>query len=333
MINRKNIETNWYLLQIMWQVWLNLNVNLNVGYKHIAKNAIYSGNPELVFISEDITMIGYAKIYNERELWKRLEIEETPTHNIVVELYKKYGFEDMMELIEGDYSFLLLDYNIHGEESLLYVVRDPFGIYPLYHYDNPPEYGYSFTIESEIDIQKKYIPFPAGHYQKFSHSHKVSSRWKKNDPPQSFYKLPFFSIYDEIDSNCKQSQIDLAIKKRVDWIQYKYLTSEIGCLCSPDYFLPNFIPIIPLKTCVTPLDIAKYIAENMPKIKHVFLVEPFTYDWIEKKYLERRKRITQLYLDVSMKDWTNVFLNYGIEIYMPFLDRILIQNLKPVEML
>jgi len=321
----------------MWQIWLNVNLNAGYSYKHIAKNVIYYGNTELVFVSKDITLIGYVKIYNERELWKRLEIENTPNHNIVAELYKKYGFEDMMELIEGDYSFLLLDYNINGEESCMYVARDPFGIYPLYHYDNVPEYSYSFTIESDIHKNNIYIPFPAGHYQKFIHSHKVSSRWKKIDPPHSFYKLPFFSIYDEIDSTCKQRQFDLAIKKRVDWIQYKYpevdVTSEIGCLCSPDYFLPNFIPIISPKTCVTPLDIAKYIVENIPKIKHVFLVEPFTYDWIEKKYLDRRKRISQLYLDVSIKDWTNVFLNYGIEIYMPFLDRILIQNIKPVEML
>jgi hypothetical protein len=322
----------------MWQVWLNLNVNLNVGYKHIAKNAIYSGFPELIFVTEDITMIGYIKIYNERELWKKLEIEETSKRNIVVELYKKYGFEDMMELIEGDYSFLLLDYNIHGEESLLYVARDPFGIYPLYYYDNPPEYSYSFTIESDIHKNKIYIPFAAGHYQKFSHSHKVSSSWKRIDPPQSFYKLPFFSIYDEVNTTCKQTQIELAIKKRVDWIHYKYpeVESNIGCICSTDYNRNSnsnsFVPII-LPTDLLPLDIAKYMVENMPNIKHVFLVEPFTYDWIEKKYLDRRKRITQLYLDASMQDWTNVFLNYGIEIYMPFLDRILIQNLKPVEML
>ena len=60
------------------------------------------------------------------------------------------------------------------------------------------------------------------------------------------------------------------------------------------------------------------MVENMPEMKHVFLAEPFTYDWIDKKYLERRKRITQIYLDENLKGWTQIFLAFGIELYMPF---------------
>ena len=125
----------------------------------------------------------------------------------------------------------------------------------------------------------------------------------------------------------------MSIKKRVDWIHYKYpeVGSNIGLVTSSETNVDplSFLPIIP-PICQTedlPITIAKYVAETMPNVKHVFIIEPFTKDWMEKKYLDRRKRIPQLYLDESMKYWTNVFLDYGIEIYMPFLDRILIQNL------
>ena len=71
----------------------------------------------------------------------------------------------------------------------------------------------------------------------------------------------------------------------------------------------------------------------MPDIKHVFLGEGFTKDWIEKSYLERNKCISQKYLDENIKGWTSVFISYGIELYMPYLDRILLQQILPKRLL
>lgn len=152
-----------------WQVWLNINVDIHSNFllnsrnKCIGKNIVFNGNPEILFISDNISIIGYGKIYNEPELWKILNIphyiniENKNNHSlrIIVELYKKYGFEDMLELIEGDYSFLLLDYNIHGDESWLYVVKDPFGIYPLYYYENLNNH----PKKVQFEIEMKYYCF------------------------------------------------------------------------------------------------------------------------------------------------------------------------------
>lgn len=408
-----------------WQVSLNKTSDTIIG-----KNVYFQGNKERIFNYENIFIIGHSKLYNESELWSILDIpnentilKEKHSLQILIELYKKYGFEDMLELLEGDFSFILLDYNIYGEESLLYVARDPFGIYPLYYYENPnnfqkkvqfeietKNYGFSSSGYSE---SVQYNPFIAGHYQRFSHSYKVSASWKHNYRPKIFYKLPFFSIYNTNDDSNKieyrNKQIELAIKKRIEWIHYKNKNLEkikIGVLClNPDpaknILFQNiftsvsisskllsinesceFIPIIPLNlqnednslifewsklmtssssmlqieymekeypTIITrlkqllnsndpyvirshfiPIIIAKYLAENMPEIKHVFLGEHFTLDWMEKKYLDRNKRITTIYLDENMKGWTHIFATYDIEIYMPFLDRILIQNIQPI---
>jgi len=398
-----------------WQVWLNTNVNITSKII-IGKNIYFQGNPERLMISKNISIIGYSRIYNESALWDILEMKnDNPKKHslqILIELYKKFGFEEMLELLEGEFSFLLLDYNIHGDESWLYLARDPFGIYPLYYYENvnqyqkkvqfeiePKIYGFSSMIDSTI-FQNQNTPFLSGHYQRFSHSHKVSSIWKRNYRPKLFYKLPFFSIYDNENVKKIEDQnikIKIAIDKRIKWILYKNPELEkikIGVLClnsdkTNDFlnkFTKNeeyceFIPILPLNiqngddsvvfecskfitsvgsifqieymekeypTIITrikkllnsndpyvirshfiPIIISKYISENLSDIKHIFLGEEFTLDWIEKKYLERCKRISNIYLDENMKGWANIISIYGIEIYMPFLDRVLMQDIKP----
>lgn len=411
-----------------WNVSLNVNASFVNGYKIIGKNVLYTGNEETLYKSGNITVIGNAKIYNEPRLWKIIETDmPKPEHSlhILVELYRKFGYEDMLELLEGDFSFLLLDYNIYGEESWLYVARDPFGIYPFYSYENPnneskkvqfeletKQFGFSSTEHVDNNIYRSFI---AGSYQRFSHSFKVSAIWKYNYRPKTFYKLPFFSIYEEEDCEKndntvtkKHESITNAILKRMEWILYHHLsTVKIGVLClnpkrtDDSYFemfhtnIRNYIeqhpyleyvPITPemiqnednssvfewskiasfpndkdakfilqieyiekeyptiitrlkqllnsndpsiIRSHFIPMIFAKYVSEKMPEVNHVFLAEPFTYDWIDNKYLERRKRISQLYLDENMKGWTQIFLAYGIHLYMPFLDRVLTQKIKP----
>jgi hypothetical protein len=185
-----------------------------------------------------------------------------------VELYKKYGFEDMLELIEGDFSFLLLDYNINGDESWLYVVKDPFGVYPLYYYENQNNMSkkVQFNIEmkyygfssSEYSVNCEYKPFISGHYQRFSHSHKVSAIWKRNNRPILFYKLPFYSVYNDYDTSntieYQTKEIRIAIEKRLRWIKYRNnqpLSDEkmkIGVLClSPIWEKMNMITYLEQK--------------------------------------------------------------------------------------
>lgn len=429
-----------------WNVSLNINASFVNGSKIIGKDIIYTGNEETLYKSGNITVIGNAKIYNELELWKiikdPLEIELPKSGHslhILVELYRKFGYEDMLELLEGDFSFLLLDYNIYGEESWLYIARDPFGIYPFYSYEYPnheskkvqfeletKQFGFSSAEYVDNNTYRSYI---AGSYQRFSHSFKVSAVWKHNYRPRTFYKLPFFSIYNEDDErektederekteNEKRKQITNAIKKRMNWISYtniptmKDMKIKIGVLSlnpmhtNDSYFdmfkksiqknmdqNPNleYVQVMPemiqnednssvfewskitsfsednekkydmnfilqieyiekeyptiitrlkqllnsndpyiIRSYFIPMIFAKYLSDHLTEVKHVFLAEPFTYDWIDKTYLERRKRITQIYTDDNLKGWTQIFLSFGIHLYMPFLDRVLIQNIKP----
>lgn len=419
-----------------WTILLNVNPSYIDGSNIIGKNTIYIGNKDNLYNSENITVIGFAKIYNEYELCKKLELPKI-VHSLqmLVELYKKFGYEDMLELLEGDFSFVLLDYNIFGEESWIYIAKDPYGIFPLYYYENPgidlkkvqfefetKQYGFSSQSYSDKNIYRSFI---AGSYQRYSHSYKVSATWKQNYRPRSFYKLPFCSILNEGDDkkNVNEhitTQVAISIRKRMEWIQYKnpddIKNLKIGILClykqtieseeesnnfefevckkgiqtyiennncfefvsiSPDNiqnednsaifewakivsfsnddnkYNMNFIlqveyiekeyptiitkiknllksndPYI-IRSHFIPMIIAKHISEKMPDLKHVFLAEPFTYDWLDKKYLARRKIVSQIYLDENMKGWTQIFISFGINLYFPYLDRVLIQNIEP----
>lgn len=422
-------------MQNDWELCLNINHSMisNNQNKYIGKNTIFNGNNNNIYFFDNFYVIGYGKIYNESQLYEIIKPkQETKVkHNlqIIVELYKIYGFEDTLELLEGDFSFILIDFNIYGEESSLYVARDPFGLYPLYYYENPNNHTkkvqfdmemkqYSFS-SNRYSKRKDYKEFLAGKYQKFSHSFKVSALWKQNDGPTLFYKTPFFSIYDKEENKIlidyQRKQIEFAIEKRINWIHYKYgnIPKEkikLGIInLDPTINIENFslktylennnvcdlVEITPFNVYNTnnslifelskiislnskeedirnnvnsriqieyiekeyptiisklkqelnsndpyiirchfiPIIIAKYLSENMPELKHVFLGEYFTYNWIEKNYLERSKKIRDLYLNENIKAWTQIFIEYGIELYMPFLDRILMQNIKPLDML
>lgn len=412
-----------------WYVWLNSNTFFSAKpeYRNIGKNAIFMGDPVCILQTENISVIGHGKIYNEPELWKMISKNPNQTEyhplRIILELYHTFGFEDTLEVLEGDFAFVILDYNILGEESRFHVARDPFGLYPLYEWSSirPGKVQFStdiiqygFSSNGYGDQEFTFEPFPGGYYHNFTHSFKVSSVWKPDSNPVVFYKLPFCSTYYkgklEYDYNI---HLDIAMKKRLRWILFSRskmsVTNQdnitpfknsnlhrykIGIISlestnidlkyylenlNPDYTnvdlkydlenlnpdhnilefynisdidifgnnpeeitleteYPNLItrmkqtlkssdPSV-IRAYLIPILTAKYFMEKHPDIKHVFLNDSFTYEWIETNYFDRRKKINQLYLSDKIKGWTQVFLEHGIELYMPFLDRILVQTIN-----
>jgi hypothetical protein len=397
-----------------WYVWLNLNpyVLYNIKHKIIGKNIIFIGDDEMIYQTEKITIIGNGKIYNEKYLWEIIQQDRKNDHplSIIIELYNKFGFEDAIELLEGDFAFMLLDFNILGEESWLYVARDPFGVYPLYQLETSSisqkkvlfelenkQYGFSSIIDNNPEITNMNCkPYVGSTYHLFSHSFKVSATWRLTNGPNKYYKLPFCSTYKYNEKPLKQEKkwIDISIEKRLDWIIYKYgylnerlntkikigiinienehtnFTKnieenilkkdilEVEYIKNTDIFgntiaenkvsillrqidklgdeYPNIITTLKqninsndpsvIRAHFMPYLIAKYLIENKPEIKHIFITESFTYEWLYTDVLTRRKIINDLYLQEKMRGWTQVFIEFGIHLYMPFLDRILIQN-------
>jgi hypothetical protein len=441
-----------------WKVWLNMEPSNFPKHmiQPIGKNAWYHGPNENVWKTESITVIGYAKIYNEESLWKligknRSEMKSN-SMEIIAELYKIHGFETTLDYLDGDFGFILLDYNIFGEQARLFVAKDPFGICPLYKIEYNDSYYkkvhfvtteknniYEFTEHLSIPetgssplyieipspnpgsgISPKKIKYvfsnesmgfcdafvesiPNGTFCTFIHSYKVSANWKKDSVYRTFYELPFQSTYSNqkriaaIQEDRMEEQIKEAFEKRIEWIHFCHMPKnmpKMGVLrmdkdipeekqtpSSGMFINPNFensiceidIRLFPesnqknkdgenkngaekdsvemiylemkyptllqeIKTKINsndpgiirahyiPAIIAKHIVEKYPGLKVIFMAESFTYEYLEMDMFERRKFLKNMYFLEKVRGWTETFLLYGLELYMPFLDRILIQT-------
>jgi len=85
------------------------------------------------------------EIYNYRELYHENNL--TPTTNsdceVILHLYKKYGIEYTLRLIDGVFSFILVD----TESNQVFVARDPYGVRPLFMLKSQNEEYYGFASE------------------------------------------------------------------------------------------------------------------------------------------------------------------------------------------
>ena len=214
--------------QNAWNISLNSSFNeksLNL----LGKNLWFKGNDVYVYQYKDITIIGYGRIYNEMDLWMLIintppPKEKTHSLQIVIELYKKIGFEKTLEYLDGDFSFILFDMNLYGDESLLYVVRDYLGLMSMYQWisninkkvqfvddtcnENSNQYLFSSSIISSDNMINE--PIINGTYMIFTHSFKVSANWKHKSTIH-YYKLPFHSTY--VEDNVNKTQYLLEIEK------------------------------------------------------------------------------------------------------------------------
>jgi hypothetical protein len=226
----------------------------------IGKNITFHGDSQYLYCSNDVSIIGYGRIYNETDLWidiLKMTIPLVKIHPllVVIELYTKFGFEKMMEYLDGNFSFILLDMNIYGDESILYIVRDPLGLCPLYQWkiltsssskrvqfqddnvnNNEPTI-YVFSSLNYIDDTNPFIKekekenmimesIPNGTYFILTHSFKVSANWKFKKTC-TYYLLPYYTTYknekekeneNENEKENRKTQVENTINKTIQYI-------------------------------------------------------------------------------------------------------------------
>jgi asparagine synthase (glutamine-hydrolysing) len=94
-----------------------------------------------------LTMNG--EIYNAFGFKKELtdwgyHFKSTTDTEIVLALYLKYGFRGMLERLNGMFAIVIADLR----EGRLYIVRDRFGIKPMYYYSGPDVLAFSSELKS-----------------------------------------------------------------------------------------------------------------------------------------------------------------------------------------
>lgn len=106
-----------------------------LGFHRLAINGLNSVSDQPIFI-DNIYLICNGEIYNYKELYKIMPNIEPQTNSdceVIIHLYKLYGIEQTLLMLDGVFSFILVDYNKTQDNTYkLIAARDPYGVRPLF---------------------------------------------------------------------------------------------------------------------------------------------------------------------------------------------------------
>ena len=188
-----------------------------IGFHRLAINGLnIQSNQPIVY--EDIILICNGEIYNYKNLYANMNVSPTTDSDceVIIHLYLKYGIEQTLIMLDGEYSFLLFDNRINNERlNNIYIARDPFGVRPLYQLYNINKtqnlnnlYGFASELKcleyfyNQNPNIYRVQQFEPGTYSVFQFGDKVNSIWKpliKN----KLYFIPTFS-YTKLSLNIEQ---------------------------------------------------------------------------------------------------------------------------------
>jgi len=85
----------------------------------------------------DIAVVCDGRIYNHKEIMTDLNIvpKTNDDYEVIIYLYERFGIEYTLQVLDGIFSFVLVDSRILDDKNLdakLYVARDKYGVKPLY---------------------------------------------------------------------------------------------------------------------------------------------------------------------------------------------------------
>lgn len=124
----------------------NSSINLSnknfVGFHRLSINGLDSDSNQ-PFIMDNIILICNGEIYNYKQIYENIKYKPTTNSDceVIIYLYKLYGIEYTLNLLDGVFAFILFDYDINK----IYVARDPYGVRPLYYLCNP---DYILSLEN-----------------------------------------------------------------------------------------------------------------------------------------------------------------------------------------
>jgi len=228
-------------------------IKMTLGFHRLAINGLNDESNQPLVI-DDIVLICNGEIYNYKTLYNYMGVQPKTGSDceVIIHLYKKYGIEQTLTMLDGVFAFVLFDNRIQLNTPIsnkVYIARDPLGVRPLYYLKqnmyNNLLYGFASEMKCinnfyhnqddsiNIDIQQ----FTPGTYSVFNLNDKVNSVWEPKIEFKRYFNLGIsqsvftnFKKNDYVfDANTKNISLFLenAVNKRC-------LTTErpIACLLS-----------------------------------------------------------------------------------------------------
>uniref|UniRef100_A0A6C0E494 Glutamine-dependent asparagine synthetase n=1 Tax=viral metagenome TaxID=1070528 RepID=A0A6C0E494_9ZZZZ len=206
--------------------------------------------------------------YNElisNEVFTSKDLQSSCDVEVILPLYIRHGIEKTLELLDGDFSFILTEnLNTFKKGHInIYAARDKLGAKPLYMVKGLKELFYMFSTELKgipshiINDQKKYqvMEVPPGSYWSFNNA-------VVNGSPNDFIKYHSWEIYQDL-SLCKYthptSDVLPSIYKEIRDILTKsvkkmYFASDVkvGVLLSGGFDSSIILSVLTNILCVAP---------------------------------------------------------------------------------
>lgn len=224
-----------------------VDILCDFGFHRLAINGLNEISNQPIIIDE-IKLICNGEIYNYKELYKLLDITPTTQSDceVIIHLYKKYGIEYTLQILDGVFSFILCDSRLTNDDSKIYIARDPYGVRPLYQLrpisNNSKIYGFSseikmlYNIYNNLKETHEITHFEPGTYSVFSLPITVSPKWS---PIIQNYKYHTNGVFMSIFQNlCVDSYNELISTNIFNFlskaVQKRVITTErpIACLLS-----------------------------------------------------------------------------------------------------
>jgi asparagine synthase (glutamine-hydrolysing) len=211
-------------------------IELILGFHRLAINGLNNASNQPIII-DNIALICNGEIYNYKELYKLIQIEpETDSDcEVIIHMYKKYGIDQTLQMLDGVFAFVLCDQRITNYVAKTYIVRDPYGVRPLYLLKNTmsPQNQISkkniYLVGSELKVlegfHKKMKNSTVDHvmpgtYTKLIMRYTVSPRWEIVEENKVYHTTGFNRI---LDSTIASPQYELDIYKGIQF----YLSSAV----------------------------------------------------------------------------------------------------------
>jgi asparagine synthase (glutamine-hydrolysing) len=128
--------------------------NFTLGFHRLAINGLNQESNQ-PFDIDNVILICNGEIYNYKELYKFMNIKPKTDSDceVIIYLYKKYGIEQTLKMLDGVFAFILYDIL----EKKIVVARDPYGVRPLYHLRNNSvanynHIGFASELKCLVDI-------------------------------------------------------------------------------------------------------------------------------------------------------------------------------------
>ena len=122
--------------------------NVIFGFHRLAINGYSNLDSEQPIDIDDCVLICNGEIYNWIDLHKKLDIPMTTGSDceIIIHLYKKFGIEYTLNMLDGVFAFLLFD----KTKNKIFVARDPYGVRPLFCSYNKVNEAHFYYVFSSV---------------------------------------------------------------------------------------------------------------------------------------------------------------------------------------